>query len=74
MSNSQKETKTDSRAKDEEEGFKFPMEVDLGSSQANAGTKENNDVKPTAISSSSAEDRWLLDDDDSALSTPLSSA
>lgn len=74
VSNSRKETKADSRAKDEEEGFKFPVEVDLGSSQAHAGTKENNDVKPTAISSSSAEDRWFFDDDDSAPSTPLSSA
>lgn len=76
--NSQAETKAESNTREMGEGFKFPVEVDLGSPLTHSGTQENNEVKPTTLSSSSlaasSEDLWLFDDDGSGLSTPLSSA
>lgn len=82
-SNSQKGKPEETEDKDG--GFKFPMEIDLGSpaprTRTGASAKTNNDVKPTDLSivtdssaTSSAKDHWLFDDGDSDLSTPLSSA
>lgn len=95
IANSQDNTKAEEDPTEEkEEGFKFPMEIDLGSppprTKSRSKIKSEHDVKlngsckskPRAfpndtISSSSlaasSNNQWLIETDDSELSTPLSS-
>lgn len=78
-SGSKQDGKADGQEEEEDGGFKVPMDVDLASPPPKPGIKQppnwpNDSTSSSSMATSSARDAQLFDiDDDSPLSSPLSS-